>query len=193
MYINIQNLFKLPHPNSLALLLVLKQAGEKDLSKEISLLALEDMDLHALKENGYIKYIKGKASQNVNQKMRLDKKGTKFLNDLDTPEVLEEDKKIFDWLAEMYKGQDKIVGNGKATQRHIASFREKTGIEKNCLAFLCDAFIKDDEEQEWSFKLEFVFWKPTNMFQTKFNLEQSRLYQYYLKRQDYFEEQFKTL
>jgi hypothetical protein len=125
--------------------------------------------------------------------LRLGKKGTAYLHSLEEAEVLDEDKKIFDWLAEIYKKNDKQIGNGKRTQRHIASFREKTGIEKNKLAFLCDTFIKDDSEMEWSFKLEYVFFKPTNAFQTRFVLEDSRLFKYHTKRKEFFENKFKNI
>ena len=177
----------------LPLLLVLKQSAKKDLVNQVAALAMTDEDLETLEKGGYIKYIKGKKSDTIIHRMRLDKKGTAFLNSLDEPDVEEQDIKIFKWLSEIYKSRGKEVGNGKKTQRLIASFREKSGIEKNHLAFLCNTFINDDEQQEWSFKLEFVFWKPTNVFQTKFLLEDSRLWKYYNKRKQYFDQEFKTI
>ena len=54
-------------------------------------------------------------------------------------------------------------------------------------------FILDDSEQDWSFKLEFVFWKPSNLFQTKFVLEDSRLWKYYNKKKAYFDKKFLEL
>lgn len=193
MYINVENLFKLPNPLTLPLLLVLKQAAKKDVTKEIANLVISDEDIDILEKNGYIKYIKGKKADSLIERMRLDKKGTQFLNELDEPDVEEQDVKIFDWLSAIYKKRGKEIGNGKKTQRLIASFREKSGIEKNHLAYLCNSFINDEEQQEWSFKLEFVFWKPTNLFQTKFVLEDSRLWKYYTKRQNYFDNEFKKL
>ena len=193
MYINIDNLFKLKNPLTLPLLLILKQASKKDVSKCIQELGFEDTEFSKLQVDGYIKFIKGNKKQTLIQKMRLDKKGTEFLNSLDEPDVEEQDIKIFDWLSAKYKERDKQIGNGKKTKRLIASFREKSGIEKNHLAFLCHTFISDDDEQEWSFKLEYVFWKPTNVYQTRFVLEDSRLWKYYNKRKDYFDAQFKNI
>lgn len=193
MYINIDNLFKLPNPFMLPLLLVLKQAGKKDLSEKVASLITTDEDLKALEEGGFIKYIKGKKGDTEIHRLRLGKKGTAFLNSLDEPDVEEEDVIIFNWLANIYKERDKQIGNGKQTQRLIASFREKSGISNNKLAFLCNTFIQDEEQQEYSFKLEFVFWKPTNAFKTRFSLEESRLWKYYNKRKDFFDAQFKNL
>jgi len=193
MHINIKNLFKLPDAKALPLLLVLKQASKKDRSEEVASLIVSDEDLDRLEKQGYIKYIKGKKSDSIIHKMRLGKKGTAFLNSLEDPDVEEEDVRIFNWLSEIYKKRDKQIGNGKKTVRLIASFREKSGIEKNHLAFLCNTFINDDSEQEYSHKLEFVFWKPKNIFQVRFILEDSRLWSYYQKKKKWFDAQFKTL
>lgn len=193
MFVNVKKLFSLPNPLMLPLLLVLKQAAKRDVTSQIVNLVLSDEDVDILEKNGYIKYIKGKKTDSHIERMRLDKKGTQFLNELDEPDVEEQDVKIFDWLSSIYKKRGKEIGNGKKTQRLIASFREKSGIEKNHLAYLCNSFINDDEQQEWSFKLEFVFWKPTNLFQTKFVLEDSRLWKYYNKRKNYFDNEFKKL
>lgn len=193
MHINIDNLFKLENPLLLPLLLVLKHASNKDVSEKVASLVMEDDNIEYLLQNDYIKYIKGKKNQNEFERMRLGKKGTKFLNDLDEPMVEDQDLMIFDWLSDIYKKRQKEIGNGKKTKRLIASFREKSGIEKNKLAFLCRTFIEDENEQEYSHRLEYVFWKPANVFQTKFNLEDSRLWKYYNKQKQFFDQQFKKL
>lgn len=184
---------KCPRPDFLPLLLVLKQASKRDLSEEISMLIPDDEGLELLIKEGYIKEIKGKSKDSFLQKLRLDKKGTKFLNELDEAEVLNEDTQIFNWLSGIYKGRGKEIGNGKRTQRLIASFREKSEIEKNHLAFLCQTFINDDDQQDWSHRLEYVFYKPKSAFQTRFVLEDSRLYNYYTKRKEWFDNKFKTI
>jgi len=193
MYINISTLIKLPNPLTLPLLLVLKQAGKKDVSVHVTSVLTNEEDLKVLEESGYISYVKGKKGETIFERMRLGKKGRDFLNELDEPEVEEQDERIFKWLSETYKKREKEIGNGKKTKRLIAAFREKSEIEKNHLAFLCNEFILDDSEQEWSFKLEFVFWKPSNLFQTKFVLEDSRLWKYYNKKKAYFDKKFLEL
>lgn len=191
MYVNLNNLLTLPNIYILPVLLILKQASKKDVSEYLNDLDLEESIFRDIEELGYIKYIKGSKNQSLFQKMRLDKKGTDYLNKLDESDVEDQDIRIFDWLAEIYKKKDKQIGNGKKTKRLIASFREKSGIEKNSLAFLCNTFINDSDEQEWSFKLEYVFWKPKNLFQSKFVLEDSRLWAYYNKKKQYFDKKFK--
>ncbi len=191
MYVNLENLFKI-NPMLVPLLLVLKHASKRDVSNKVAMLITSDQDLEDLINKGYIKFIKGNKKDNEFQKMRLDKKGTAFLNSLEDPEVEEQDTVVFEWLAAVYRKKEKQIGNGKRTQRRIASFREKSGIEKNNLLRLCDAFINDDNEQEYSHKLEYVFYKPTGAYQTKFVLEDSRLWKYYNKRKDFFNKVFKN-
>ena len=105
----------------------------------------------------------------------------------------EQDITIFNWLKNIYLKRGKTVGNGKRTQRLIASFRVKSGIELNKLSYLCKTFITDEEQQEYSHKLENVFYKPKTMFATKFVLEDSRLWQYYMKHKTMFDKEFEKL
>lgn len=177
----------------LPLYLILKQAGKRDVSEELKKLNTAEEDLKKLEETEMITYIKGNKKQNLLQKMRLTKKSKKYLDSLDEVEVSEEDLQFFEWLKGIYIKRDKKIGNGAKTKRLIAQFREKSGIEKNHLATLCNHFINNDDEQEWSFMLEYIFWKPVNVFQTKFALDQSRLYQYYLDKKEYFDAEFKRI
>lgn len=193
MFINTKNLFKLPEPLILPLLLVLKQASKKDVSKELQQLTYNNDILKKIESLGYIKYIKGNKSDTIFNKMRLDKKGTQFLRELDEPDVLEEDIQIFNWLKSAYINEGKQVGNGKATQRYISAFREHSGVSKNHLAFLCNTFLKDENNMEYNNVLEYAFWKPKNVFSVRFVLEDSRLYKYYLNRKEYFDNHFKNI
>lgn len=194
-YVNLKNLFKLEFVHNIVYLFILKHAGKKEndvyeylLKSGCTLGHLKDLE-----KQGYVKFIKGKKNETEFLKARLDKKGVEFLNSLDEPSVEEEDITIFNWLSGVYKERQKQIGNIKKTKYLIASFREKSGIDKNKLAFLCKSFINDDDEQEYSFKLEYVFWKPQNLFQVRFNLDDSRLWQYYNKNKKYFDNKFKTM
>lgn len=192
MYINTKNLFKI-NPLMLPLLLVLKKAGKEDVSGIITQLIFDDAELEELMKNDYIKEIKGKPKDNELQKLRLTSKGTKFLNSLSDPDVLEEDVQVFNWLKSAYVSEGKQVGNSKATQRYVAAFREHSGISKNHLAFLCNAFLKDENNMEYNNVLEYAFWKPKNVFSVRFVLEDSRIYKYYLNRKEYFDNHFKNI
>jgi subtilisin-like proprotein convertase family protein len=186
MYINFKILEKEGFsPFHLVLLLAVKQ-------KEFDYLEAVCHDyIEELLENGFIKTIKvSKKLENSMQVLRITPKGNKILNELETAEVEEEDKKVFDWLKSHYKKIDKEVGNGAKTLRHIRDFRVKSGIEKNNLIKLCLAFLQDEDNMQYNNKLEFAFYKPATAFETRFNLEESRLYKYYLKREDYFKSIF---
>jgi hypothetical protein len=123
--------------------------------------------------------------------LRLSSAGKKVLDALEEAEVEEEDKVVFEWLKKHYKKLGKEVGNGAKTQRHIRDFRIKSGIEKNNLLELCLAFLKDEDNMQYNNILEYAFYKAPTAFETRFNLEESRLYKYYLKRENYFKGIFK--
>lgn len=147
-----------------------------------------------LEQKDLVTFVKPKnKSQNKCHTVRINKKGESLLEDLDTPEVSDDDIKLFDWLEGIYKDQDKMIGNRKKTKLYIALFRVNSQISKNKLAHLIYTFITDEKEMEYSQKLEYLFFKPSHMYQSKFDIEQSRLYQYYLKHKEVFDKQFENL
>lgn len=140
---------------------------------------------------GYITLIKAKnKSDTIQNRVRLSANGSDLLEDLQVPEVNREDLLLYDWLESTYKKEDKEIGNRKKTKLYIALFRTHSGIDRNKLALLCKTFMNDSSQFEWSKKLEFLFFKPGNVFSVKFDLEQSKLYQYYLKHKEHFDNKF---
>jgi len=146
--------------------------------------------LAELESMGLVEYIKGKKNQSMFSKVRTTKKGNEILDDIETPEITEDDLKFFDWLEESYKGSGRVIGNRKKTKMYIALFRAHSNIDKNRLAVLINSFLNNESEMGYSKKLEYLFFKPSSVFQTKFDIEQSRLYQYYLKHQEQFDKVF---
>ena len=147
--------------------------------------------LGKFRETNLITFIKPKnKSQNDYNTVRLTTLGNEWIDDLTTTEIIEDDIKLFNWLEGVYKSMDKEAGNKRKCKNFIAQFRVNSGISRNHLAFLCQTFINDEKEIEFSQKLEFLFFKGANLFSTKFDIYQSRLFQYYEKRKDFFEEQF---
>lgn len=145
----------------------------------------------ALYEGGYITRVKtSKKNEGSLESLRLTPKAKKFLEDLETAEVSEEDDKVFEWLKNHYKKIGKEIGNGAKTKRHIRDFRIKSGIQKNNLIKLCLAFLQDEDNMQYNNILEYAFYKAPTAFETRFNLEESRLYKYYMKREAYFKSQF---
>lgn len=192
MYINFD---VLEHKNlsidDLMLLQIAKQSKTEDLSRHISKYPWDRVEF--LLSIGYLTEIKGSKKSPRHSKIRLSKKGNTTLNDIETPEVSPEDIILFDWISKVYIDLGKEIGNKKKTKMYIALFRVNSGIEKNCLATLIEHFVNDEDNMEYNFKLEYAFFKPTNVFQVKFDIEQSRLYRYYLKRKDYFDDKFRQL
>lgn len=150
-------------------------------------------DVEKFEKFELVTYIQGSKKASKQSLMRLSPKGSKILEEIQIAEVNQDDLDVYGWLEGVYKKSGKEIGNMKKTKSLIAQFRVHSGIERNHLAFLCKTFINDEKEMEWSQKLEFLFWKPANLFQTKFDIEQSRLYQYYLKRKEQFDAKFLTI
>lgn len=169
---------------------MINQNRAEDLSTIIETYVPIDV-LSDFEKQGLITYVKPKnKAQNVYNCVRLADKGKDLLENIQIPEIDESDIVIFKWLAEKYKESDKKLGNQKKTKLYIALFRSHTGIQRNSLAYLCSEFIGDESNFEYNQVLEFMWFKPANTYE-KFDVNQSRLYQYYLNRQNYFDNHFK--
>lgn len=194
MYINFKlTLDKGLTPIDITALQIINQNKTEDLGdlieKNISFIALE-----TYKANSLIESIKRtKKDQSVFSVLRLTSKGKELLEDLQIPEVNDNDLLLYSWLEKIYLKAGKEIGNRKKTKIWISLFRTNSGIEKNELAFLCKNFINDEKQFEFSQRLEYVFFKPTNVFTVKFDLEQSRLYQHYLNNESFFKYSFQKI
>jgi len=148
-------------------------------------------ELDEFRATNLIDFIKPKnKSQNDYNTVRLTSLGNDWLEDLTTSEIIEDDIQLFNWLDGVYKSMGKEAGNKKKCKNFIAQFRANSGICRNHLALLCQTFINDEKEIEFSQKLEYLFFKGANLFSTKFDIYQSRLFQYYEKRKEYFDYEF---
>ena len=172
-----------------ALLQILHQNRTEDMSE---LLESYNDDLDVLKDRGFIDEVKAKNKQeSVFKLLRLSKTGKSVLDTVETPEVSEDDLKIFNWVAGIYANTGREIGNAKRTKMFISQFSKESGISKNSLAFLIQTFINDESQFDWSRKLQNLFFKGESVFSVRFDLHSSRLYQYYLKNENYFLEKFK--
>lgn len=185
MYINFKNFGKsCLSSDELILLCAIKQENTAFIELFCNLLP-------ALKEKELITEIKGTKKQTQIEKTRLSSKGKDLLEKLEEIEVSEDTEVIFNWLANYYKNIGKEVGNKNKTKRWIETFSQKTGIKRNNLVILCKAFVSDENNMEYSHKLENVFYRPKTVYETKFNLEESRLYKFYKKHEEQFKNIFK--
>lgn len=140
---------------------------------------------------GYITLIKAKnKADTIQNRVRLSTKGSELLEDLQVPQINDDDLQLYTWLESIYKKEGKELGNRKKTKLYVALFRSHSGIDRNKLALLCKAFMNDTSQFEWSKRLEYLFFKPSNVYAVKFDIEQSKLYQYYLKHKQTFDNKF---
>lgn len=147
--------------------------------------------LDKYQQQDFVNLIKAKnKSATIQNRIRLTPKGHALLEDLQIPEINDDDLMLYSWLESTYQKEGKELGNRKKTKLYIALFRAHSGIDRNKLALLCKAFMNDSSQFEWSKRLEFLFFKPGNVFSVKFDLEQSKLYQYYIKHKEEFDNKF---
>lgn len=147
--------------------------------------------LNWYQELEYVTLVKAKnKSDSIQNRIRLSSKGNDLLEDLQVPQINDDDLQLYEWLERTYQKEGKELGNRKKTKLYIALFRVNSSIDRNKLALLCKAFMNDSSQFEWSKKLEFLFFKPGNVFSVKFDLEQSKLYQYYIKHKEHFDNKF---
>lgn len=151
----------------------------------------KDSDYERFERLSIIKHIKQKSKkEHLYTSLRLSDLGKNLLSEIEEAPVEEQDTKVGNWLINHYKQIDKQVGNSKRLMRHIRDFRLKSGIEKNNLIKVCLDFISDEDNMQYNNVLEFAFYKPLTAFQTRFQLEDSRLYKHYLKKEQYFKSIF---
>lgn len=147
--------------------------------------------LEGYQEKGYITLVSAKnKSDTIQNRVRLTPKGSELLEDIQSPEINDDDLQLYNWLEGIYKEEGKELGNRKKTKMYVALFRVNSGIDRNKLAYLCKTFMNDTGQFEWSKKLEFLFFKPSSVYAVKFDIEQSKLYQYYIKNQEHFDNKF---
>ena len=159
----------------------------KQIDKEVLETIPNDV-LERFKSFPLVEYIKGKKNEEDWCKIRLNKAGKQLLNDLEEAPVESEDKTVFEWLKNYYLKAGKEIGNGAKTQRHIRDFRLKSGIQKNNLITLVLDFLAENEER--SRKLEYIWYYPKTAFATRFDLEESWLWNHFIKNKERLESKF---
>lgn len=135
------------------------------------------------KELNLIKHIKQKSKkEHLYISLRLSDAGKTLISELEEAPVESEDKTVFEWLKNYYIKAGKDIGNGAKTQRHIRDFRLKSGIQKNNLINLVLDFLAENEER--SKKLEYIWYYPKTAFATRFDLEESWLWNHFIRNKE---------
>ena len=196
MFINFKNIEKrfLTYTEALILQCTAQMRSE-DFSESLEKLCEGDTGvLLKLEEREYISFVsKKKKADTLFNTARLTSFGKEVVASFDEPILTREDEIIWDWLVKIYKKKGKEVGNARKGKLHLAEFRSHSGISKNSLGYLCKSFMEDEKQMAWSMRLEYLFWKPSNVFETRFSLDASRLYQYYLNNKTIFDKYFEKL
>ena len=149
----------------------------------------KDSDYERFERLSIIKYIKQKSKkEHLYTSLRLSDLGKSLLSEIEEAPIEEEDKTVFEWLKNYYLKAGKEIGNGAKTQRHIRDFRIKSGIQKNNLIKLVLDFLAENEER--SKKLQYIWYYPKTAFATRFDLEESWLWNHFIKNRERLEKTF---
>jgi len=149
----------------------------------------KDSDYERFERLSLIKHIKQKSKkEHLYVSLRLSDAGKTLISELEEAPVEPEDRTVFEWLKNYYLKADKEIGNGAKTLRHIRDFRLKSGIQKNNLINLVLDFLTENEER--SKKLEYIWYYPKTAFATKFDLEESWLWNHFIKNKERLEKTF---
>jgi hypothetical protein len=180
------------HPIDIYILQLIHQNKSDDMSEDL-ILIMDDDSLKRLNAFELMDMIKGSKKMNDFQKLRLTKKGKKWLTDFQTYSIVENDIKLFDTLKEIYTDEAKEIGSEKKTKELIAWFRNETGFNHRQIWLIAKKFVQDEDRMMYSKVLQFAFWKSTNHFQVKPKLEDSKMYSYFEKHREWFNVEFKKL
>ena len=182
-------------PNELIALCAISQKEDYEIEEDV---------LKTLVEYGYIKELK-KGGYSAT------KEGNGVLTSLSRNDVVDkETNTILEWLIKVYKDKPQgIVKNKKETARRIQWFKDITKIGGNHLVILFKLFIEDTYQQDsgvtvaefmaenkrgvLSNMLDNVCFTPKNIYQTKYNIDDSPLYNYYINNKKYVEDKWVIL
>ena len=165
----------------LPILQLIKQNKIEDLSQEIKF-QVEDTEIIEKWLNiGYIEIIKGKKGQTEYQKLRTTKLGNEILDLIYTPIISEVDIQMYNYLSEMYIGEDssRILGNRKAGLKYCAEFRQIMGFTPHEMYWLCEMFVANTT---YTKVLEYVFFEKKHYPYGRFkdNLDGSKIFQFWM-------------
>ena len=133
-----------------------------------------------LNKRKLLHFIKLKKNQEVIDTVRLSKKGSNLLRDLQIYKSVEEDFLLYDYLLKVFKVLDKDVEPKNKVVELIAFFRLESGLNHREIYDLVKKFVTDEDNMRFTHRMSYMFFKGDNVFQ-KPTLQSSRLYNYYLK------------
>lgn len=165
-------------------------------------------NLEKFKNTNLITFVKPKnKSENIYNTVRLSTLGNEWIDDLTTPDVLEQHIKMRDYLCDMYiydtnkttgekilKDPDRVIGNKKLISIYISILQTHLGLTIYEFYYLCDYFLS---MHIYTKKLENIFLdRNKNRYGNfKSNIEDSPLYQFWIQNEEeirgYFKQKIK--
>ena len=148
---------------------------------------IEDYILNDLFRQMLITFVNKKKKTDTNRTVvRLSKKGKKLYSKLTSYAFEEGDDKVFEFTASVYKDLGKIVGSRTKVVKLITALRLESGLSAKKIYFICKEAVNSPDFMEYSHKLENLFFKGSNVY-AKFNLGDSKLFEYYEQNYDEFD------
>ena len=171
----------------LVLLQAIKQQRTEENSKYIAMF-VDDHRLEALETFGLVESIKGTKNMYPFQKLRLSTKGRKVMEEIETPELTENDIIMYEYLRDMYLEDPETkakrsLGNVKKSKIYCAVLRNRLSLTLHEFYWLCVLFL---EEYKYTYVLEYIFFNSNKNRYGKFkdNIEDSPLYQFLEENED---------
>lgn len=167
--------------------LIILQACKQNSTEDNSELLKSNQESHLhLIELGLVKLIKGKKGQTDFEKLRITPKGTKLLENVHTPEITENDIRMYDYLVEKYlshEDEDRIIGNKKKTKIYCSVLRNYLSLNHQQFYWLCMLYL---DQAIYTKKLENIFLDSNKVRYGTLqnNVDESPLYQYYDKNKE---------
>ena len=140
--------------------------------------------LEILEEAGYVKFLKTCPKSRPWEGLRLSDKGEKILREMVQKEQHALSQYTLDYVTEQYKriGVDKsyIKGGGKLLN-YISEFlysRPSEYTERMIRAVILAYIHSFEENYKYLNKMSTLFFKPTNVYNTKFNVDECPLHNF---------------
>lgn len=140
-----------------------------------------------LEEAGYIKYIKGKKSDQDWEKVRLSELGEKILKELNHKPLHELANFTMLYIKQEYErvGAKKLVKGGEKIQHYISEFlHEKENYNERMIKAVITAYVNSFEyDSKYMNGMGTLFFKPTNAYATKWKPEDCPIWDFIEKNQ----------
>ena len=194
-------------PSTLGLLVFLKLNTGDEFIRSIIKQYLYDFEtesgrkpLEILDEAGYIKMLKTGPKTRPWESVRLSEKGEKILKEMNQKSQHELSEYTLDYVRKEYErigaGKEYINGGGKLLN-YISEFLYSRPSEYNekmiqaVITAYCNSFEHGDKK--YLNKMSTLFFKPQNVYATKFSVEDSPIHKFIESNQDLIRHYYKKL